>query len=108
MGTVVATANGVSLCDSYFGIEIAHTSEIVQFSGHTGRFWEGRFRSEALLDEIALITEMAYVDLNPIRAGLATSLAVSEETWVKQRLEMVTRSSSGRADYSSDAVLVRC
>ena len=58
-----------------------------QEDGCTGRFWEGRFKSQALLDEQALITAMAYVDLNPIRAKIAKDLASSDKTSIQQRLQ---------------------
>ncbi|MFT4562053.1 MAG: REP element-mobilizing transposase RayT [Gammaproteobacteria bacterium] len=58
--------------------------------GCTGRFWEGRFKSQALLDKTALITAMAYVDLNPIRAGIANDVAGSDKTSIQQRLKTIT------------------
>jgi putative transposase len=52
-----------------------------------GHFWESRFKSQALLDEAAALTCMAYVDLNPIRAGDAKDLNTSSYTSIKKRLD---------------------
>jgi REP element-mobilizing transposase RayT len=52
-----------------------------------GAFWEGRFKSIAILDEEALLATCAYIDLNPVAAGIAATPETSAHTSVRQRVK---------------------
>ncbi len=54
-----------------------------------GRFWEGRFKCQALLDEDAVLAAMAYVDLNPVRARICDTLEASVHTCARLRLTVI-------------------
>ncbi len=52
----------------------------------SGRFWEGRFKSQAIFDEAALVNTMVYIDLNPIRAKIAETPESSAYTSIAERI----------------------
>jgi REP element-mobilizing transposase RayT len=53
----------------------------------TGKFWESRFTSQALKSEEALLSCLTYVDLNPVRAGIADRPETSSHTSIRERLQ---------------------
>lgn len=60
----------------------------------TGHFWEARFRCQALLDERSILAAMAYIDLNPVRAGIALTLADSDHTSIALRIRALVEAGS--------------
>ncbi len=78
------------LCDLSWYVRVLNEGIARQANkedGVKGRFWEGRYKSQALLDEEALLMAMSYVELNPIRAGIAETPEASDYTSVQARLK---------------------
>lgn len=63
--------------------------------GVKGHFWAGRFKSQALLDEQAVLSCMMFVDLNPIRAGLAKTAKTSKNTSIYERIQAMSVPADG-------------
>lgn len=57
--------------------------------GCRGTFWEGRYKSIAVLDAEALLATCVYIDLNPVAAGIADVPENSPHTSIKARLDHV-------------------
>ena len=54
--------------------------------GCKGTFWEGRYKSIAILDTEALLATCAYIDLNVVAAGQAAAPETSPHTSIRQRV----------------------
>ena len=72
-----------------------------------GAFFEGRFKSIAILDEGSLLATCAYIDLNPLAAGIAATPEASAHTSIKERVDHVAaqgRTEDLKAARTSSAV----
>lgn len=70
----------------------------------TGHFWEGRFKSLSLLDKAGLLSCMSYVDLNPVRAGIAIDPESSDFTSIQRRVHELGNEVHGASRSANDAL----
>jgi hypothetical protein len=72
----------------------------------TGKFRESRFTSQAFKSGEALLSCMAYVDLNPVCAGMAASPETSDYTSIKERIHSVFRIGQAIGDQQGSGDLL--
>ena len=65
----------------------------------TGKFWEDRYKCQALLGEAAVLMCMAYVDLNPIRADITDTPEKSDYTSIQQRINTLEKSKTKKKQH---------
>ncbi len=67
----------------------------------TGTFWEGRYKSIAILDEESLLATCVYIDLNPVAAGISKVPETSPHTSLRQRV--IHAKANGKLDSLKEA-----
>jgi len=72
----------------------------------TGSFWEGRYSAQELLDEAAVFSCIAYVDLNPVRAKITEKLEESNNTSIKKRMDEIKTIESIDVQRNLDSAII--
>ena len=70
--------------------------------GKTGHFWEGRFWGTKLIEVVAILACLMYVDLNPIRAGMARTPEESQHTSAQRRAQRRIDQDHGKPAQAAD------
>lgn len=65
----------------------------------TGRFWEGRFKAQRIVDDAGLLACAMYVDLNPVRAALAATVDLAKHTSAYDRIRAAEGETIASAAY---------
>ena len=68
-------------------------------SGNKGTFWQSRYKIKGLFSYAAILACCIYIDLNPVRAGLALTPETSDYTSFKKRLDALHLPGSVSADW---------